>query len=110
MAKRPYELRPSVRRQQRDRAWRLVDAVSRRTGVPAATFLAKSRHPLFFQLRVACAWLIRRVDGLSYHEIALVLGQNEHSAAAYLVRRGDNLRADDWTIRLLTDSIMEKDA
>lgn len=100
-----YQLCPRARRIAREHAGRLVDAVVQRTGMAAADILESTASDRV-RLRAAIAWLIRQLDGLSYREIALILGRHDHSTGWYLVRRAEALRASDWSIRLLTDCIM----
>lgn len=104
--KRPYELRPAVRRQQREQAMRLVARVAALTGAEMADIVGPATSPELFRLRAASAWLIRRIDYLSYPEISRVLGRRTECHANHLVRRAEQLRGMEWPLRLLTDRIL----
>lgn len=69
------------------RPWHLVlDAVSRRTGVPLRLLRGRQRHPA---LRVARALAVRdlRAAGYSYPKIGRILGGRHHTTVMWLARR-----------------------
>ncbi|WP_242415063.1 helix-turn-helix domain-containing protein [Sphingomonas panni] len=103
---RKREYRPTVHRASRRHAGRIVERAAFHSGVSARAILGPDRDRPVADVRAACAWLIRRIDGLPLQQIALTLGRIDHTTAMNMIATAEQLRDTNPSIRLLIDRIL----